>query len=385
MTCRPLARPASAADAQPSDVRGESRHDDAALGVAHEFGEALGDIGFRRAFALAQNIGGIADEREHALFAERPQPRFVGEAADERRRVDLPVAGMHDEPRRRADRERAALGDRMRDGDELDVERADVDPAVLRDDPDRDFRRARFAQPSRLGEARGEARHVDGHAEPRPELGERADMILVRVGDDEADEVVLDLLDEGEVGHDEIDARQILAREGEAEIDHQPFAAAGRPKAVERAIHADFAETAERREHELAVVNHLSRLSGATRRRRLVRARRGGDQGEVGGFDGFYQSPRAQEKATARVDALEHALARAARTGDADRAAEPRGRGEPFLADRGEAGAPRPMRQAPRRSGAPAAGTSLPGRPAVPRDGSNSSRDRQGPAARSRG
>ena len=129
----------------------------------------------------------------------------------------------------------------MRDGDELDVERADVDPAVLRDDSDRDFRSARLAQTSRLGEARGETRHVDGHAEPRPEFGQGADMILVRMGDDEADEVLFHLLDEGEVGHDEIHARQILPRECEAQIDHQPLAAADRAIAVERAIHPDFA------------------------------------------------------------------------------------------------------------------------------------------------
>ena len=81
-------------------------------------------------------------------------------------------------------------------------------------------------------------------------------MVLVGVGDDEADEILLRLLDEGEVGHDQIDARQILAGEGEAEVDHQPFAAARRAEAVERAIHADLAEAAERRENEFVVVAH---------------------------------------------------------------------------------------------------------------------------------
>ena len=109
---------------------------------------------------------------------------------------------------------------------------------------DRDLGRAGFAEPARLGEAGGEAGHVDVDAEARPEFGQRADMILMGVGDDEADEILLRLLDEGEVGHDEIDARQFVAGEGEAEIDHQPFAALGRPEAVERAVHADFAEAA---------------------------------------------------------------------------------------------------------------------------------------------
>ena len=61
---------------------------------------------------------------------------------------------------------------------------------------DRDLGRARLAEPARLREARGEAAHVDGHAEPRPKLAERADMILMGMGDDEADQVPLRLLDE---------------------------------------------------------------------------------------------------------------------------------------------------------------------------------------------
>ena len=75
----------------------------------------------------------------------------------------------------------------MRDGDEFDVERADVEPHARGDDVDGDLRRAGFGEAARFGEARGEARRVDLNAEARPEIGERADMVLVRMGDDEAD------------------------------------------------------------------------------------------------------------------------------------------------------------------------------------------------------
>ena len=51
--------------------------------------------------------------------------------------------------------------------------------------------RARLAQPTRLGETGREARRVDRRAEARPEIGERADVVLVRVGDDNADEILL--------------------------------------------------------------------------------------------------------------------------------------------------------------------------------------------------
>ncbi len=77
----------------------------------------------------------------------------------------------------------------MRDRDELDLERTDFDAAAERNGADRDFRRAGLAEPARLGEAGGEARHVDGRAERRPKLRQRADVVLMRVGDDDADEI----------------------------------------------------------------------------------------------------------------------------------------------------------------------------------------------------
>ena len=78
----------------------------------------------------------------------------------------------------------------MGDGDEFDVERSDLDPVARLDDLDGNLGRAGLAQAARLGKAGGEARRVDRHAEPRPEFGERADMVLMRMGDDDADEVV---------------------------------------------------------------------------------------------------------------------------------------------------------------------------------------------------
>ena len=62
--------------------------------AADQFGERLRDIGLGRRAALAHRVGGIADQREAALVAERAQLGFVGRRADDRRRIDLPVAGV---------------------------------------------------------------------------------------------------------------------------------------------------------------------------------------------------------------------------------------------------------------------------------------------------
>ena len=71
-------------------------------------------------------------------------------------------------------------------------------------------------------------------------------MVLMAVGEDDAEQVVALLLDEVEVGQDQLDAGIVGIGEGQAEIDHQPFALA----AVEIDVHADLARAAEREEEE---------------------------------------------------------------------------------------------------------------------------------------
>src|SRR3546814_18260816 len=49
-------------------------------------------------------------------------------------------------------------------------------------------------------------------------------MVFMAVGEDDAEQVRLALLDEGDVGQDELDPGIGGIGEGEAEIDHHPFA-----------------------------------------------------------------------------------------------------------------------------------------------------------------
>ena len=77
---------------------------------------------------------------------------------------------------------------------------------------------------------------------------QRAEMVLMRVGQHDAEEVAA-LLDQiADVRQDQVDAGQFLAGEGDAEIDGDPLPAALGAEAVEREIHPDLADAAERRE-----------------------------------------------------------------------------------------------------------------------------------------
>ncbi len=73
-------------------------------------------------------------------------------------------------------------------------------------------------------------------------------MIFMRMGDEDGEKIAPDFLDEGDIGKDDIDARQIEARKTKAAIDHNPFARFRRAVAIKGEIHADLADAAKRGE-----------------------------------------------------------------------------------------------------------------------------------------
>jgi hypothetical protein len=85
-------------------------------------------------------------------------------------------------------------------------------------------------------------------------------MVLMPVRQDDAEQVLAALLDEFQIGQDQLDAGIGRIGEGHAEIDHQPFAAA----AVEIDVHADLARAAkgEKEEFVLGIVQAESFLVG---------------------------------------------------------------------------------------------------------------------------
>lgn len=66
------------------------------------------------------------------------------------------------------------------------------------------------------------------------------------VGDDDAFEVLLLLGDIADIGENQIDTVQIEAGKGNAAIHHDPLALVFRTVAVQRQIHANFADAAKR-------------------------------------------------------------------------------------------------------------------------------------------
>ena len=76
----------------------------------------------------------------------------------------------------------------------------------------------------------------------------------MRMRDDDAAQVGKLVLDETGVRQDQVDARMGGIRKGDTDIDDDPFAVVGGAVAIEGEVHADFADTAQRHEHEFGVI-----------------------------------------------------------------------------------------------------------------------------------
>src|SRR6266496_1698252 len=121
----------------------------------------------------------------------------------------------------------------MRQRDETDLERAKLDAPAALDDIE-------LHQPGKplllelAGDQPGGERSREQRAlELLGEVGQRADMVLMPMREDNPREPFLLALDEIEIGQDEVDPGIRRIGESQAEIDHDPLAAA----AIEIDVH----------------------------------------------------------------------------------------------------------------------------------------------------
>ena len=110
------------------DVAGEAGDDDApALVLVEQVVEHLADRASRLRVCPGSSALVESDEQQAdaVVLGDGADAGEVGEAAVDRREVELQVAGVQDHALRRVERGGEAVRHRVGDGDELDVERAD--------------------------------------------------------------------------------------------------------------------------------------------------------------------------------------------------------------------------------------------------------------------
>ena len=262
---------------QAGDVRGERRHEDAALCVLEHVGHGFADVALGLGEARHLDVRGLAHEEQHALAANLRDALQVHDVAADGRIVDLEVAGVHDGADRRADGEHERIRDGVVHVDEFHGEAARADHLA----------RLHGAQRAALGQARdavvelvleqlhGHFAAVDGRLELAHQVRQAADVVLMAVGDEDAAHAVAVLQHIGEIRDDRVDARHRLVREDLAAIDDDDVAAVF----VGRHVLADLAHAAQR-DHAQRAAAGMRAGAGAHRRGLLAhQLKRLGDAG----------------------------------------------------------------------------------------------------------
>ena len=98
-------------------IGGERRHQHPAIGIPDDLVEAGADAELRSRGGLLKDVGGIANQGEHAVIANRSKLRLGAGIAELRTIVEFPVAGMENPSERRVDQESIALGDGVSERD----------------------------------------------------------------------------------------------------------------------------------------------------------------------------------------------------------------------------------------------------------------------------
>ena len=228
----------------PVDVRGEGGDEHTAFPLRDQVAEDLADRPLGLGHAGPLGIRRVAQEEVDAAVSELGELAEVGAEAVHWCVVDLVVAGHHDQAARGGQRDRDRVRDRVRHADELGFVRADPGRALLGLDLDQ------LGAPQepvlvelRLHEPEREARRPDlGNLDLAQEVRERADVVLVPVGEHDGTQVSLTVAQVIEVGQDEVDAEVLVPREGQSGVDDDdPLVAFD-----DGHVLADLAQAAER-------------------------------------------------------------------------------------------------------------------------------------------
>ena len=194
-----------------------------------------------------KHVCAVANQRLDARFGDLAEHVRVKRLAHTRGFVQLEIAGMDDPARACVDDQCRAFRYRMADRGKTDFERSDLAHVWPgRNNVDRAFVQRMFVEFQRR-DVGGKGAGIDGGLQARPQMGQRADVIFVRMGDEYRIQPVAAVFQPADVGQDQIDAGGgVHVREGHTQINEDQAFFVTRAIPVDICVHADLARPAER-------------------------------------------------------------------------------------------------------------------------------------------
>ncbi len=221
--------------------RREATEEELLLRLRKDLVQTRAHSALRGRIAPAIHVRGVLQQAEHALLAQLGERVQVEGLAIRRGEVDLEVAGVHNQPDRRVDRQRHAVHQRVRHVDRQDRERPNR-KAASRHNLDQ----VRIVKQTMLFELpfeqrERELRAINRHIQLGEYPGQSANVILVTVREHDRSDLVAVLRQVADVRNDNVDAEQLFFGKHEAGIDDNDVVLPSEGHAV----HAELAQAPE--------------------------------------------------------------------------------------------------------------------------------------------
>ena len=156
--------------------------------------------------------------------------------------IDLEIAGVNDDAKRCANGEGYAIDGAVSDGNEFDFVLAEFDATAGNGfEKFGGIEKSGFFE-TLFDQGESEAGSVYRDVEIAEDVGKRADVIFVAVRENNAADMLAILFEVGDVGDDEVDAKEFGVGKHHAGVDDEDIVA----KTQDQHVHTKFAETTER-------------------------------------------------------------------------------------------------------------------------------------------
>ena len=224
------------------DIAGKGGNDDTPPALGKDLVERFPDHLFRQGVPFPLHVGGIGHEGENAFLAIPSEGDQVGKLPVHRRLVDLEVSRMDHHPFGGSDCQAAAVHDGMGDPDELHLEAAGAHLLPRLHHVQGDFVVQLEFLELLPDEAEGQGSAVKGRVDVPEHVRQRADVVFMPVGEEDAEYPVRPVAKIRNIRDDEIDPQHVRFRKHEPAVHDDDVVAV----LEDRHVEADFPEPTER-------------------------------------------------------------------------------------------------------------------------------------------
>ena len=178
--------------------------------VGHDIVKYLAHSTLGHGEARPLRIGAVAHQGQYALLADLAEALQIDGVAEYRRVIHLEVSGVHDDACRRIDRQRGRVHDTVVGLDELDPEGTQVDGLAVLNHLSLHMVQHVVLLQLVLNQADGQLGGVNRYVDILQYIGQRADMILVSMGDDKALYLLNVLLQIAHIRDNQVDTQHVV-------------------------------------------------------------------------------------------------------------------------------------------------------------------------------